>query len=124
MKKRKKKEKKPLSPTLNKMWLAALIIFPIVLWIMPADFFDSSDLILCPSRLFFDFECYGCGLTRAIMHLHHFDFEEALYFNGFSYFMYPAFISVWFIWIKTAYQDFKNPPIVQAPVADVNATGK
>jgi len=113
MVKRKKKERKPLPPTLNKIWLAVLIIFPFALWIMPADFFDNSDVILCPSRLFFDFECIGCGITRAIMHLHHFNFEEALYYNSLSFAVYPALIAIWFVWVKAAYQDLKSPTVPQ-----------
>lgn len=110
----KKRESKPLPPTLNKIWLAALLIFPIVLWIMPADFFDNSTTVLCPSRLFFDVECFGCGITRAIMHIHHFDFEEALYYNGLSFILYPGLIAVWALWVRNAYRDLKNPPVVSA----------
>lgn len=124
MKKRKKKERKPLSPTLNKLWIAALLIFPIVLWIMPANFFESSDVILCPSRLFFDVECFGCGITRAIMNLHHFNFEQALYFNGFSFVMYPALIAVWGLWLKTAYQDLKNPTPTINGIPEVSVSTK
>lgn len=88
---------------LDKLWFIALIACPIVLWILPADFFDNSNLILCPSRLIFNIECWGCGMTRAIMHMHHFDFEGALFYNMGSVFVYPALFVVWLIWtIKCA----------------------
>lgn len=82
-------------------WLVALLILPILLWVLPSDFFDSEDgIILCPSRLFFGIECLGCGMTRAIMHLHHFELGDALFFNNGVVVIYPILIIVWFIWVK------------------------
>lgn len=86
---------------LNWVWLVALCIFPFALWYLPADFFDSEDgPILCPSRLFFDIECLGCGMTRAVMHLHHFEWDEAIYFNMGVIAIYPGLILLWFIWTR------------------------
>jgi Protein of unknown function (DUF2752) len=87
------------------LWLIALLLTPIILWLLPADFFDDGEVIMCPSRLFFNFECLGCGMTRAIMHIHHFDFDDAVFFNKGSLAIYPALIIVWFVWtIKAARQ--------------------
>lgn len=86
--------------TLQKFWLFSLLIVPIVLWILPADLFDESKVILCPSRLFFDIECFGCGMTRAIMHLHHWQLDDAVYFNKGSVIVYPALVITWFKWVK------------------------
>lgn len=83
-------------------WLILLLLVPIVLWILPADFFDNSKVELCPSKLFFDVECFGCGITRAVMHLHHAEFDDAVYFNRGSLVIYPALILVWFIWAFSA----------------------
>lgn len=85
------------------IWLIALLAFPIVLWILPSDLFERGDgIILCPSRLFFDIECLGCGITRAVMHLHHFEFEEAIYFNYLVVLVYPALVYVWVLWTYRA----------------------
>jgi len=39
--------------------------------------------------------CYGCGLTRAIQHLIHFDLENALIFNKLSVVVLPILLFVW-----------------------------
>lgn len=86
----------------QRVWLAALLITPIVLWILPGDFFDDSEVITCASRLLFDMECWGCGMTRAVMHFHHFQFEDAVFYNAGVLFIYPFLIWLWYSWTKTA----------------------
>ena len=91
---------KKIGHILEWMWFVALCLTPIVLWILPADYFDESGLILCPSKLFFDFECWGCGMTRAVMHFHHFEFTEALFYNYGIVWAYPALVLIWGIWLR------------------------
>ena len=55
---------------------------------MPADYFDEGESI-CISKLLAGMECYGCGMTRAIMHLIHLDFEEAYQYNKLSFIVFP-----------------------------------
>ena len=89
--------------TINLAWLCLLIMAPIVLWMLPADFFDSEGgLIICPSRALFNVECLGCGMTRAIMHFHHFQFDDAIYFNRGSFVIYPALVVLWAVWVFRA----------------------
>ena len=78
-------------------WLALLIIGPIILLLLPADYFDTGE-VLCPTKRFFDFECLGCGMTRAMMHLIHFDFESAAYFNYLSFIFAPILAFLWVRW--------------------------
>jgi hypothetical protein len=62
-----------------------LLVLPIVLWVLPASFFDKGQS-LCLSVLLLDKTCYGCGITRAVQHCMHGDFligyAGADYFNG------------------------------------------
>jgi len=88
--------------TIIKIWLATLFLFPFILWLLPSDFFDNSVLTLCPSKLFFDFECYGCGISRAVMHFHHLEFDEAVYFNPLVLGVYPFLVGLWFKWVYDA----------------------
>ncbi len=68
---------------------------PLVLIILPADFFDDGQS-LCLSVLLFDTTCYGCGITRAIQHLIHLDIAEASHYNKMSFVVFPILIGLWF----------------------------
>ncbi len=81
------------------LWLkiSALLLIPVVLLALPADFFDEGES-LCPSKRFFNIECLGCGMTRALMHLLHLDIEMALYYNPGSLVLGPALGVLWLLW--------------------------
>lgn len=69
--------------------IAALLgIAFVTLLILPATYFDTGRAT-CVSVLLFDIECYGCGMTRAIQHLLHLDFEAAYGFNKLSFIVLP-----------------------------------
>lgn len=74
-----------------------LLIIPIALLVLPADFFDTGQSV-CLSVVFFNTECFGCGMTRAIMHLIHFDVDGAIEYNLLSFIVLPALIILWFIY--------------------------
>ena len=86
----------------GRTWLVILLAAPILLWALPASFFDNTGVTLCASKLLFNMECMGCGMTRAVMHLHHFQFEEAWGFNRGVVFAYPALVLLWGYWVKQA----------------------
>ena len=65
-----------------------MIIIPLVLLGLPATYFDTGES-LCLSKRLLDMECYGCGITRAIMHLIHLDFEQAWSYNKLSFIVFP-----------------------------------
>ena len=64
-----------------------------MLIVLPADFFDTGESV-CLSVRFFDLTCYGCGLTRAIHHLIHLDFETAYTYNKLSVIVLPVLLIV------------------------------
>lgn len=86
----------------NLAWIIAMILCPLVLWILPSDIFDNTGFEICPSKLFFHIECPGCGMTRAVMHFHHWEWTEAFYYNYGVIVVYPALVIVWFWWFIKA----------------------
>jgi hypothetical protein len=65
----------------------------VTLLILPAGYFDEGQA-MCISVLLLDMECYGCGMTRAIQHLLHFDFEAAYEFNKLSFIVLPLAVGM------------------------------
>jgi hypothetical protein len=86
--------------------LVVIIATPVILLLLPATFFDGGESI-CLSKVFFDIECYGCGMTRACQHLIHFDFEEAYAYNMLSFIALPLLGVVWIKWGLKEYRIFK-----------------
>ncbi len=84
--------------------LAALLVTPVVLLFLPADYFDTGET-LCLSKRLLDIECLGCGLTRGIQHLIHFDFGAAWEFNKLTFFIFPLLV---YLWITFSYDYFKK----------------
>lgn len=74
-----------------------LIVIPVVLLALPATYFDEGESI-CLSKRLFDISCYACGLTKACMHLIHFNFEQAFYYNMGSFVVFPLFAGLWLYW--------------------------
>jgi len=90
-----------------KLYFVGLILIPIVLLILPSNFFDNGQTI-CLSVLLFDQECPGCGMTRGIQHLLHLDFLKASEFNKISFIVLPLLIYLWFIEVKRTRKYLKN----------------
>ena len=86
-------------PTILKLRMLFWVGLPLVLLLLPKDFFDYGTPI-CPSMLLLGEECPGCGMTRACMHLIHFDFTEAYFYNAASFVVFPVFAIAWakFFW--------------------------
>lgn len=77
--------------------LAIICLVPVVLILLPADFFDHGQTV-CASQLFFGIECPACGLTRGCMHLLHFEAEEAFAYNMWSFVALPVISLYWLFW--------------------------
>ena len=77
--------------------LSFIVLLPIVLLILPGNYFDDKQS-MCFSMLLFDVNCYGCGLTRACQHLIHFQFEDAYAYNVLSFIAFPMLAIVWVQW--------------------------
>lgn len=76
-----------------------IILAPIVLLFLPEDFFDKGESV-CLSVQLANIECYACGMTKAIMHIIHFDFTKAYEFNKLSFIVFPM---LGILWLKAIY---------------------
>ena len=91
---------------INRIYFTILILLPIVLLILPADYFDKGQSI-CVSVLLFDKNCYACGMTRAIQHLIHLDFQQASEFHKLSFLVLPLLIVSYYNTLKKVYKKIK-----------------
>jgi hypothetical protein len=71
---------------------------PVIVLTLPMDYFDGKDASICLSVTIFDIECYACGMTSAMMHIAHFDFETAFAYNGLSLLVFPILSLIWLKW--------------------------
>jgi hypothetical protein len=82
------KQKKLYSRSFYVAKAIALATFPIVLLLLPKDSFNSGPDI-CIFTLLSGYHCWGCGLSRACMHLIHLDFSTAWGYNHLSFVVLP-----------------------------------
>ncbi|MBK7212038.1 MAG: DUF2752 domain-containing protein [Bacteroidales bacterium] len=80
---------------LTKIYLGLLLVSPLVLFCLPSDIFDKSTANLCLSKLIFHRECFGCGITRAVMHAIHFEFSIAWAYNKLVVLVIPFLAYLW-----------------------------
>ena len=92
---------------LNILRLVVIVATPLVLLLLPANFFDDGKTI-CLSQLLLNTECPGCGLTRACMHLIHFELEEAYAYNMMSLVIFPMLAIVWVQWFLKELRLFRR----------------
>jgi hypothetical protein len=99
---------------LDYVLLSVLITIPLVLLLLPSYFFDIGNS-LCLFTNLSGYNCPGCGLTRGIMHLIHFDFETAYSYNMLSFIILPILVTWWFFktkyYIKKCFKKNKHEPI-------------
>ena len=90
------------------MWnLIKLIIWmtiPLILWILPSDFFDQGES-LCLSQVLLSKECPGCGITRSVQHALHFEVLEAWQYNKLFVLVLPF---LFYLWVKVLFQLYKK----------------
>ena len=84
------------------------IIIPIIVLVLPIDFFDGKDNSICLSVNLLNIECYACGITSAIMHLIHLDFETAFAYNMLSFLVFPSLSILWLSWFLEEVRKVKS----------------
>ncbi|MCP3931302.1 MAG: DUF2752 domain-containing protein [Bacteroidetes bacterium] len=84
---------------LNWSLLIILVAIPLVLLILPSHFFDSGPPS-CLSVWILGKTCFACGITRGIMHLIHFDFAGAYFYNPLSFVVFPIVVLLYLRWLS------------------------
>lgn len=82
------------NPTFRTIFVVILIAAPFLLAFLPGDYFDKGESI-CISKLLTDEDCPGCGMTRAIQHSLHLEFDVAYSYNKLVVIVLPLLIVVW-----------------------------
>ena len=88
----------------KKIGYALLSFFAVlycILFMLPPTYFDEGQST-CLSVVLFNKTCYGCGMTRAIQHLIHFEFSKAFEFNPLSLIVFPLsiYMIIWETWTR------------------------
>lgn len=82
-----------------------MIMIPVILIMLPADFFDHNEHSICLFTILSGIECWACGMTRACMHLIHLEPSIAWTFNKLSFISFPLLS---FVWAKEGYNTYKR----------------
>ncbi|MBK7133568.1 MAG: DUF2752 domain-containing protein [Bacteroidales bacterium] len=77
---------------------------PVVLYFIPLDWIKDQHTI-CLYKNITGNECIGCGMTRAILSVIHFQFENAFYYNKLVVVVFPLLV---YIWLKSLLMRFKK----------------
>ena len=95
---------KDLNSLKYKIQFILLLAIPIVLWVLPVSFFDHGQS-LCLSVLLLNKTCYGCGITRAVQHWMHGDFNVGYQYNPLVVIVMPILI---YLWTKMIFFNWKS----------------
>lgn len=81
-----------------KCWI--LVALPFSVYLIPrSDFFNGHSI--CLLKNLFGIECWGCGITRAVVSVMYFDFEGAWNYNRLVVVVLPLLIYLWIKYIIT-----------------------
>jgi hypothetical protein len=89
----------------NRLLLTFYFIFPVVLFFIPLDWLNKQHTI-CLVKNIFGVNCFGCGITRAVISGIQLDFNKSFEFNKMVVIVLPMLIYVWYTRIKKLIQSF------------------
>jgi len=73
---------------------SGLLLLPAVLYVIPPEWLREQHSI-CLFKNITGKECYGCGMTRAVLSVIHFQFENALKYNKLILIVFPLLLYIW-----------------------------
>ena len=72
-----------------------ILIIPAVLYFIPIEWLDNGHPI-CLVKNIWGVECFGCGITRAIVSVVQLNFEAAYGYNKLIIIVFPLLFYIWF----------------------------
>lgn len=84
---------------LSRYWRAAVVVLlPIGVYLLPRERVFSGET-LCLFHNLVGQECWGCGMTRAVVALMYLDFTTAWAYNRAVVIVAPLLVYIWVKWI-------------------------
>lgn len=80
--------------------LTGIFLIPVLFFVVPLDWVKEQHSV-CLFKMVTGNECIGCGMTRAVLSVFHFRFEDAIMFNKLVIIVFPLLV---FIWAKTIFK--------------------
>ena len=96
----------------------AIVIAPLALFFMPFEWLEGEHT-LCLFTNVFGVECWGCGITRAVVSALQLRWAEAWEFNRLVVVVFPLLIYVWICTVIKLWRSFgkkKNSRYLCTPV--------
>jgi hypothetical protein len=90
---------------------AGILLIPVALYFVPVHWLEQQHSV-CLFKNITGNDCYGCGITRAILSALHFQFGNAFQYNKLFVFVLPIRI---YIWIKTFIKLFTENQNITIP---------
>ena len=88
----------------NQLSSLVIVVMPILLYFIPMEWLNKQPSI-CLFKNIFGFDCYGCGITRAIISGVQLNLQSALEYNHMVAIVLPLLT---YIWIKTVISFIKR----------------
>lgn len=78
----------------KKLYYFIILTIPITLFFIPFDWISNQHSI-CLFKNIFGVDCYGCGITRAVLSGIHFNFRTAFEYNKMVIIVLPLLTYTW-----------------------------
>ncbi|MDR1848146.1 MAG: DUF2752 domain-containing protein [Bacteroidales bacterium] len=73
------------------LYICGLLVLPILLFFISVDWLNEHQTI-CLFNNLFGIDCWGCGITRAVLSTLHFRFEDAFEYNKLVVVVFPLLV--------------------------------
>ena len=90
-----------------KIKIAGILLIPAILFLIPVDWLEKQPSI-CLFKCITGRECYGCGMTRAVLSAMHFRFTDAFNYNKLAIIVLPLLVYIWINYLFKTRTDLKR----------------